>query len=318
MSNNVSSVMDPVANEHSTLCEKLSDTAAPVKDKVSDLGRTPADKIDENRDAAASGLDKAASAFHEKAESLHGGEKVSSLAHATADKLNSRVHLTNPVMYLPRKPIKEIGKGRVIYGPENPTDRVYLIVLGRVKVMTTAAEGYETIARILCADDLLGEAILVGGHSSETAVVLDSATLMSWTRAEIEAQIEREPRLGLALAQYFVRQCLALQERIECVALRKTPERVLLALAQLAELLGTPQPDGAIRVDSLTHQTIADYMGTSREIVSFQMNRIRRLGLIGYNRRYIDVYSRAVAETLRQHGIAAGLGRQAPERPSPV
>jgi CRP-like cAMP-binding protein len=205
-------------------------------------------------------------------------------------------------MYLPRKPIKEIEKGRVIYSPENSSDRLYLIVRGRVTV-TTAAEGHETISRILRAEDLFGEAALVGGYAAETAVVLDIAMLMSWTRDEIEAQIEREPRLGVALARYFVRQCLALQDRIEATALHKVPERVLFAFAQLAELLGTPQPDGAMRVDSLTHQMIADYVGTSREIVTFQMNRFRRLGLIRYNRRYIDVYSGAVKEALRQHGL---------------
>ena len=208
-----------------------------------------------------------------------------------------------PLRYLPRKPIEEVRKGRVIYSPVNPTERVYLVMRGRVKVATTTAEGCETIVRILCAEDFLGEAVLVGGRSSEAAVVLDPALLMSWTRDEIEAQIERQPRLGLALAQYFVRQCLTLQERFEAAALHKAPERVLLAFAQLARLLGTPQPDGAIRVDSLTHQTIADYVGTSREIVTFQMNRFRRLGLIGYNRHYIDVYSRAVTEALRQHAI---------------
>lgn len=56
---------------------------------MSDLGRTATDKIDEDRGAVATGLDKAASALHEKAESLPGGEKVTSLAHATADKLSS-------------------------------------------------------------------------------------------------------------------------------------------------------------------------------------------------------------------------------------
>jgi hypothetical protein len=49
----------PVAEEPSTLGEKISDTATQVKDKVSEFGRTAADKIDENRDAAASGLDSA-------------------------------------------------------------------------------------------------------------------------------------------------------------------------------------------------------------------------------------------------------------------
>jgi CRP-like cAMP-binding protein len=105
-------------------------------------------------------------------------------------EVRARVHLTDPLMYLPRKPIKDIEKGRVIYGPENSSDRLYLVVRGRVKV-TTTAEGYETIARILCTEDLFGEAVLVGGHAAETAVVLDTAMLMSWTRDEIEAQIER-------------------------------------------------------------------------------------------------------------------------------
>lgn len=99
----VTSFNEPAEGAASTVGDKLSDTAAQVKDKVADLGRTAADKIDENRDAAAMGLDKAASALHEKAESLPGGEKVTGLAHATADKLSStaeyvREHDVNRMM----------------------------------------------------------------------------------------------------------------------------------------------------------------------------------------------------------------------------
>ena len=72
-----------------TVGEKLSETAAQAKEKMADLGRTAADTIDENREAAASGLQKAASALHGKAESLPGGEKVSHLAHGAAEKLSS-------------------------------------------------------------------------------------------------------------------------------------------------------------------------------------------------------------------------------------
>jgi ElaB/YqjD/DUF883 family membrane-anchored ribosome-binding protein len=87
MTNKATSFKDPLQNDSSTLGEKISDTATQVKDKVSDRGHTAAEKIDENRDAAAGGLDKAAAAIHESAESLPGGEKVASLAHATAEKL---------------------------------------------------------------------------------------------------------------------------------------------------------------------------------------------------------------------------------------
>ena len=67
----------------STVGEKLADAATQVKDKVSELGRTAASKIDDNRIAAAGGLDKAASALHEKADN------VSGLAHAAAEKITS-------------------------------------------------------------------------------------------------------------------------------------------------------------------------------------------------------------------------------------
>jgi ElaB/YqjD/DUF883 family membrane-anchored ribosome-binding protein len=73
----------------SSVGEKLADAASQAKEKVTDLGRTAADKINQNRDAAASSLDSVASSIHQKAESLPGGEKVSSLAHSTADSLKS-------------------------------------------------------------------------------------------------------------------------------------------------------------------------------------------------------------------------------------
>ena len=93
----------PLTDQASNLEEKISDTATQVKDKMSDLGDKAAEKIDENRDAAAGGLDKAAGVLHERAENFPGGEKVASLAHATAEKLSStadyvREHDVNRMM----------------------------------------------------------------------------------------------------------------------------------------------------------------------------------------------------------------------------
>jgi CRP-like cAMP-binding protein len=206
--------------------------------------------------------------------------------------------------YLPRTPIQEFAKGRVIYTPQQPSDSLYVVILGRVKITNTAEDGCQTISRIVCSEGLFGESALIGRASrNESAVALDTVSLMAWTRAEIEQQIESEPRLGVALAQYLVVQCLALQDRIESMAIYKTPERVMLALVQLAETLGTPMADGATRLSALTHQTIAEFVGTSREIVTFQMNRLRRMGLLRYSRRFIDLYTEPVRELLRQQGV---------------
>jgi CRP-like cAMP-binding protein len=210
----------------------------------------------------------------------------------------------DPLTYLPRKPLKDFAKGQTVYGPGRPADRLYLVILGRVKISGASQDGGQTIARIVCSEGLFGESAIIGNTTAaETVVAIDNVTVMSWTRAEIEQQIEREPRLGIALTQYMVRQCLELKDRIESMAIYKTPERVMLALVQLAGTLGAATPDGAIRVASLTHHTLAEFVGTSREIVTFQMNRLRRLGLIRYSRQHIDVYLIPMEEALREQGI---------------
>jgi len=77
------------ADEISTLGEKITDTASQLKEKVADLGRSAANMIDDNRGATAGGLQTAATAIHDRAGSLPGGETVSGIAHDAAEKLSS-------------------------------------------------------------------------------------------------------------------------------------------------------------------------------------------------------------------------------------
>jgi len=98
---------------------------------------------------------------------------------------------------------------------------------------------------------------------------------MAWSRAEIEHQIEKEPRLGLALLEEFALAILDMNDRLQAMATRKTSERVMLSLLQLQRTLGERQANGAMRMASLSHMVIAEHVGTSREIVRAQMSRLR-------------------------------------------
>jgi CRP/FNR family transcriptional regulator len=195
-----------------------------------------------------------------------------------------------PVSFLPNRPVQEFAKGRVIYSALQPCASLYLVILGRVKVSIAVRDGSETIGRIVSKAGIFGESVLIDAPGcSESAVALEKVTLMAWSRKEIEQLAGRDPRLGMAFAQYLVRQCLELQHRMASMAVYKTPERVMLALVELAGAGGSPTADGMIRVASLTHQTLAEYVGTTREIVTSQLNRLRKLGLIRYSRRYMDI-----------------------------
>jgi CRP-like cAMP-binding protein len=129
---------------------------------------------------------------------------------------------------------------------------------------------------------------------------------MSWGAAEIEDQVQRQPRLGLALMQMLVKRTLDYEQRIQSFALDRTPERLINALLHFASRLGIQSDDGLVRIPPLTHQLISEYVGTSREIVTFQLSHLRQDGLLRYSRQGIDVYVDALRNRLKDRNLANG------------
>jgi CRP/FNR family cyclic AMP-dependent transcriptional regulator len=213
-------------------------------------------------------------------------------------KLTPTREMEDALMYLPRKGVNDYRRGQIIFDEHQPSKGLHLVVQGRVKVAIPLDSGSQTVVDIFTTDDFFGESSMLGStRYSERAVALDNVTLMSWSTSEIEEQVERQPQLGIALIQMLVKRGLDHEDRLQSFALDKTPERVVRALLRFAERLGARTEDGSIKVPPLTHQLISEYVGTSREIVTFQMNHLRQKGYLRYSRKGIQVY----ADALREH-----------------
>jgi CRP-like cAMP-binding protein len=211
------------------------------------------------------------------------------------------IQLEDPLQYLSRKQLVEYRRGQVIFNEDQRADGIYLLASGRVMVSAPASDGSEVVLDIYRADQFFGHTGLLGlAHRGERAVTLERSSTMFWTTDEIEEQIQRHPRLGVALMQVMLLRNTEFAQRIESMANEKTPERVARILLRFADTLGESSPDGAIRMPPLTHQTLSNCIGTSREIVTFQMNRLRQLGYMRYSRRGIELYSEALRDRLRQ------------------
>jgi CRP-like cAMP-binding protein len=167
-----------------------------------------------------------------------------------------------------------------------------------------------------CSDEWIVLHSLDLAQRGESAMALENTSLMAWTTQEIEEQVDRQPKLGLALIQMLVERCLEFEERLQSFALDKTPERIMRALLRFSTRFGTRSEDGSVRIPPMTHQLISEYVGTSREIVTFQMNRLRQEGFIRYSRKGIDVYTESLADHLRRitepelWRAAGGTGQQ--------
>ena len=222
--------------------------------------------------------------------------------------------MEDALMYLPRKGVTDYRKCEMIFDEHQPSKGLHLVVQGRVKVTIPLDDGTQTVVDIFTTDDFFGESSLLGSaRYTERALALDNVTLMSWTAAEIEQQVERQPRLGIALLQMLVKRGLDYEDRLQSFALDKTPERVVRALLRFADRLGVRTEDGSIKIPPLTHQIISEYVGTSREIVTFQMNHLRQKGFLRYSRKGIQVYADALREYLQAQTRHAAEWPRSPE-----
>ncbi len=81
--------VDQAQGTASDIKDQVAENATEAKDKIQEAGRNVQSKIDETRTPAADKLQSAASALHEKAGSLPGGETVAGLAHGAADRMQA-------------------------------------------------------------------------------------------------------------------------------------------------------------------------------------------------------------------------------------
>jgi len=210
----------------------------------------------------------------------------------------------HPLIYLPRKSTREVRKGQVIYDPERPSNGIHLVIRGRVKVCRRVREHTSIVMEIYSADEFFGESSLLSLPAPlETASALEDTSLMTWTPVEIEEQIERQPEMGLAFIQMLTRRLVDCEARIESLNREKCRERIVRGLLRFAQRLGEPAEDGSIRIPPLSQQTISEYVGTSREIVTLHMNQLRLQGLMRYSRKGINIYTDALSRQLNHEEV---------------
>jgi CRP/FNR family transcriptional regulator len=201
--------------------------------------------------------------------------------------------LEDPLDYLPRSSTIAYKKGQLIYQQNEPSTNLYLIVEGKVKVSFIAEDGYQGILDIYQQDEFFGESTFLNlTQRADQATAMESTTLMTWTSESIEDVIMRRPRLALALMQLMAQRSIYIAQRIESFSRDTIERRVVRALIRFSERFGTKAAggDGSICMPAFTHQVLAQYVGTTREVITHCMIEFRRKGLIKYSRKEFTLY----------------------------
>lgn len=176
-------------------------------------------------------------------------------------------------------------KGSVILFQDDPGDSLFVVRLGRVKVVLIGEDGREVILGVLEPGAHFGELALIDDQPRSAHVIaMEDAQLLVLRREDFRRRVEANPSVAWALLTELSRRLRRADEKIGGLVLLDVPGRIARLLLDMAA------EGGGVTIDKLlTHQTIAQMIGASRETVSRAMKEFQEAGLITVDKRRISI-----------------------------
>ena len=185
---------------------------------------------------------------------------------------------------LGRKIVQLKAKG-IFFSQGNPADSIFYLQTGRAKLAVVSKEGKEATISLFAAGDFLGEESLasVGGLHMASATAVTACTAMRVERSEMIRVMHEEPAFSDLFVKFLLARSMRTQADLVDQLFNNSEKRLARILLLMAEFGKPGEPESLI--PSITQETLAEMIGTTRSRVSFFMNRFRKLGFIEYNGR---------------------------------
>ena len=175
-----------------------------------------------------------------------------------------------------------VQKGQDIFSQGDRADAIYFVQTGRVKISVVSSAGKEAVLAMLGPHAFFGEGSLVGQSLRlSTATAVEPATLFQVEKRAMLRALHDQVELSGKFMAILLARNIDLEEDL-CDQFFNDSEkrlaRVLLKLARQHERDSVP--DAAM--PTLSHETLAEMVGTTRSRVTHFMNKFRKMGLIEY------------------------------------
>ncbi|MGH8732288.1 MAG: Crp/Fnr family transcriptional regulator [Burkholderiales bacterium] len=172
---------------------------------------------------------------------------------------------------------KSAPRSTTIMAGGDPTDSLYIVLSGRLKVMMSDAEGKEVILSILGPGEFFGEMGLIDDEPrSATVVTIEPCELLSIAKRDFKKALAENFEMSMAVMRGLVKRLREADRKIGSLALLDVYGRVARLLLDMAENV-----DGEkVVTKRLPKQDIAKMIGASREMVSRVMKDLQTGGYI--------------------------------------
>jgi CRP-like cAMP-binding protein len=193
---------------------------------------------------------------------------------------DTRAFLTKPGA---GKKVLRYGNKQVIFSQGESGGCVFYLQKGHVKLAVTSPGGKEAVVALLGPKDFFGHECMAGQRIRIAAAAAMSDCLVTQIgKSTLARTVRREPVFNDVFVRYLLTHIIRVEGDLVnhlSNSSEKRLARTLLLLSRFAKN-GTPR---TMHVPKVTHETLAEMVGTTRARINFFMNKFRKLGLIDYN-----------------------------------
>ncbi len=172
-----------------------------------------------------------------------------------------------------------------VFSQGDPSDRIFYIQKGKVKLTVVSTRGREAIVGVLGANEFLGEQCLTGQMFREmTVTALEDCSLLSIERREMLRSLREDSEWCMTFISCLLSQNLHLLDELVDHFFNHSEKRLARLLLSQAHYGKDRKTEDVI--PKIDQETLAEMVGTTRGRISFFMNKFRKQGFINYENDY--------------------------------
>lgn len=203
---------------------------------------------------------------------------------------------------------KEFPRKSPIYLPADESRTVFLLLKGRAKICHLTPDGKQSILAFIEPGELFGELAVFGeGTRDEYAEAVEATTVARIPGDEFEQALQGNVDVSLGVTKMIGLRRRRIERRLKHLLFLSNRDKLTHLLLELAEQYGRQTNDGVELTIKLSHQDLANIIGSTRETVTVVLGELQAEGFIKVGRRRLNL--------LDLNGLAANVQTSPPPLP---
>lgn len=203
---------------------------------------------------------------------------------------------------------RQYRRRQVVHFADQPGDYVYLLCTGQVKIARVSDQGRELTLYLLDDGSLFGETGLLEANDpyEMMAETLEDSLIVVFRRSDLLAALHQSLGATQALLRLMSERRLMAENKVADLVFLEVPKRLAKLLLRLHDGQHGSRNgrSGQALKGKLTHQELANIIGSTRETTTLILNDFKRQGLIDFLGRKIVIANRIGLEKLIAGGQA--------------